>query len=57
VLKIIRLLYLILFVTVLYATPAYASTSIPFTINLSEAVNVTGTPPGSRTQVNVDSQR
>lgn len=28
----------------LYAVPAFAATSIPFTVNLSKAVNVTGTP-------------
>lgn len=28
----------------LYAFPAFAATSLPFTINMSEAVNVTGTP-------------
>lgn len=27
-----------------FATPAFAATSLPFTVNLSEAVNVTGTP-------------
>ncbi len=28
----------------LFSIPAYAATSIPFTVNMSEAVNVTGTP-------------
>jgi hypothetical protein len=43
-LKIGKSLALIFFVMALYVAPAFAATSIPFTINMSKAVNVTGTP-------------
>ncbi|OFW88060.1 MAG: hypothetical protein A3J37_08325 [Alphaproteobacteria bacterium RIFCSPHIGHO2_12_FULL_45_9] len=43
-LKISKLVALIFFVMALYVAPAFAATSIPFTITMSKAVNVTGTP-------------
>jgi len=43
-LQIGKSLALIFFVMALYIAPAFAATSIPFTVNLSKAVNVTGTP-------------
>lgn len=43
-LKISKLVALIFFVTTLYVAPAFAATSIPFTITMSKAVNVTGIP-------------
>jgi len=43
-LKTRKLLILAFLVIFMNASPAFAATSIPFTINLSEAVNVTGTP-------------
>src|SRR3989338_10861046 len=43
-LKISKSLIVTFLVIFLYATPAFAATSIPFTINMSQAVNVTGTP-------------
>ncbi|OFW88787.1 MAG: hypothetical protein A3B66_04830 [Alphaproteobacteria bacterium RIFCSPHIGHO2_02_FULL_46_13] len=40
-----------LFIVILFSFPSYAATSLPLTINLSDAVTVTGTP---RIAVNVD---
>lgn len=37
-------LYFLSFLLVFFLSPAFAATTIPFTINMSEAVNVTGTP-------------
>jgi hypothetical protein len=42
--KIGKSLIVTFLVIFLYAAPALAATSIPFTINMSKAVNVTGTP-------------